>query len=178
MAAPSAASAQLQLAITALETQRIELSISGTLSGDASTLSSNAGSLNIQGPGRWITVDSGVLLTFSGSQPLAGRTSSFVAVEGTGSFGSRLTLGFGGSNLISGTTQGSGASFTLTASSPVFDPSAIVIADLRLHWGVSGESVQPFGIFQSNAIVPEPSAYAALLGLAALGCVVLRRRVR
>ena len=95
-----------------------------------------------------------------------------------GSLGSRLIVPFSGATLVSGATQGSGASFTLSASSPVFDPSAIAIADLRLHWGTNGESVQPYGTFQSNAVVPEPSAYGALLGLAALGCVALRRRVR
>ena len=82
-------------------------------------------------------------------------------------------------SLISGTTQGSGASFTLTnAAGPVFDLSTISRTDLRLYWGFNtGDTRQPFGEFQSNAVaVPEPSAYAALLGLAAFGCVALRRR--
>ena len=80
------------------------------------------------------------------------------------------------SPLESGAAQGSGGSFTLTALSPVFDPTAIAISDLRLYWGFNtGQTTQPFGTFQSNA-VPEPSAYAALLGLVAFGCVALRRR--
>ena len=141
-------------------------------------------SLFIQAPNKWILGEGAALgvWAFSGSQPLAGRTlllpTSRIAstLDGSG-VGSRILLDFD-SDLMSGVTQGSGGSFTLAAASSIFDPSVISITDLRLHWGVNdGQSGQPFGTFQSNAI-PEPSAYAALLGLAALGCVALRRRVR
>ena len=171
VAAPSAASAQLQLTVLAFETDRIELSISGTLSGGPPTSSSQG--LSIQGTSQWVT--SGSPLTLSGPQPLAGLTLT-AATAFADAFGRRIVLNFSG-NLISGTTQSSGASFTLTAGSPVFDPSAIAIADLAFRWGYNDEPVQPYGVFQSNAVaVPEPSAYAALIGLAALGCVALRRR--
>ena len=181
VAVPSAASAQLQLTVLALETDRIELSISGTLVGTPSgpAPSSELANLYIQGPGDW-TSSSGVGLTLSGSQPLTGVTlSSSQAVSAGSEFGDRLLLGFD-SDLTIGVTQGSGGNVTLVQAQPgtsaSFNPSAIAITDLRLHWGYDGEPGQPFGAFQSNAVVPEPSAYAALIGLAALGCVALRRR--
>ena len=167
--APSSASAQIQLAITAFEADRIELSFSGTLSGQGPFI---ANSLSIQGPGG---VLGGGALTFSGAQPLTGMTLSSSNALSSGGLASRINLTFG-NNLESGVTQGSGATFTLTAASPVFDPTAVLIPQLRLHWGFNSETSQPFGVFQSNAIVPEPSAYAALIGLAALGCVARRRQ--
>ena len=177
VAAPSAASAQLQLTVLAFQTDRIELSISGTLSGTPPD--SALDQLTIQGPNRWVVVN-GVTFTASSQQPLSGATLSVgesLPIRST-SLGSRINLHFDG-ELVSGTTQGSGSSVTLITSSPAFDPSAIALTDLRLHWGINtGQSAQPFGTFQSNAVAPEPSAYAALLGLAALGCVALRRRVR
>ena len=186
VAAPSAASAQLQLTVLAFETERIELSISGTLSGDTPTASGSETSLYIQAtPGvNWIP-GANRRLSLTGAQPLSGvalGSSSFPQATADSSqldaFGDFIRLPFPQA-LISGTTQGSGESFTLAFSAPIFDPSAIAITDLNLRWGFdTGQTTQPFGTFQSNAVVPEPSAYAALIGLAALGCVALRRRVR
>ena len=181
MAAPSTASAQLQLTVLALETDRIELSISGTLSGTAP--SGSLRDLYVQATSgvEWIPETGG--LGLNGAQPLSGltlgnsssprATSNSAALDG---FGDYILVPFSG-DLISGTTQGSGASFTLTGNPGVFDLSTISSTDLSLHWGFnSGQTTQPFGVFQSNAVVPEPSTYAALIGLAALGCVALRRR--
>ena len=176
VAAPSTASAQLQLTVLALDAQRIELSISGTLSGTPPTRF--ADTLYIQAPGESPIANDTDRLRFSGSQPLVGVTavSGSVSLVDDANLGNFVQLPFN-SDLTSGTTRGSGATFTLTPAAGTFDPSAITISDLALSWGYNGESGQPFGTLQSNAI-PEPSAYAALLGLAALGCVALRRRVR
>ena len=176
VAAPSAASAQLQLTVLALEPDldRITLSISGTLSGGPPTASNFLSHLSIQGPGEWFNSDALSEVTFSGSQPLAGVNLSESLASGDFDLGSRIRLAFA-SPLVSGTTRGSGGSFTV--SDPRLNLSGVSISDLRLHWGFNtGQTTQPFGVFQSNAVVPEPSAYAALLGLAALGCVALRRR--
>lgn len=65
--------------------------------------------------------------------------------------------------------------------SGLFSPSNVT--NFALYWGAPNDD----GILQSigsatagstSSAVPEPSAYAALLGLAALGCVFSRRRSR
>lgn len=123
--------------------------------GDAPGYSSSTGNLrfylNSQN-NSWTTMASN-FVTFSFQFPNAnsGVVTGFSVISDNRNIAPSFTITNNGSGLI-----------TFTQTAPI-------------HFGSSGPAANLIGTFTTTAI-PEPSTYAALAGLVALGVVVLRRR--
>jgi autotransporter-associated beta strand protein len=104
---------------------------------------------------------------------LRGTQYDALNVNGTMTFGGTLNV-----NLISGYMPASGASFNLFdwgSASGTFATLNLPALTSGLSWNTS--SLYTDGTISVSAI-PEPSTYAAIFGLAALGFAALRRRAR
>jgi hypothetical protein len=180
--AAGTASAYLQLNVISVTPTDLTLSLSNTLgmpSGDPIP-DTHAKLLTLESPGtEWITNDGthDITLLRGGMAPLS--TDSYdwskapIASRGD-SFGDFVQMYFY-YDLVAGTSQGSGNEFTLHSDTPIFRTSGYT---LSLYWSWRGEWPQPFGVYQSSDVVPEPSTYALFGGVAALGCAAIVRRRR
>jgi hypothetical protein len=182
LCAASSASAYFNLSVVSVTPTDLTLSISGTLGlpSGQSIPDTHAKWLTLESPGtEWITNDGthDITLVQTGLAPLSNATLDWGAdpfASRGDSFGDYVRLNFY-YDLVAGTSQGSGNEFTLHSNTPIFRTSGYSIG---LYWSWRGEWPQPFGVYQSSAVVPEPSSYALFGGVAALGLAALVRRRR
>ncbi|NBD37288.1 MAG: PEP-CTERM sorting domain-containing protein [Verrucomicrobia bacterium] len=178
---PLSCSAVLNITVDSLTNTSITFTLKGTPSSGASV--ENPNRLYIQAPGiSWVSGPSSPSYNIldASASPLSNAdfTTDVAATDFTLSgSGDYIVMWFDGDlgDLDGNGTKavGSGVPVTFsTTDSTTFNPAAL--SSLILTWGTNGGNRQPFGVVQSA--VPEPSTFALIGGLLALG-LVLRRRL-
>jgi hypothetical protein len=172
--------AVLQLSVTGLTANSITFSISGTVTGDSSLLNSGSNNflfIEVTENNAWITADeTNYSVTSRGILSGNALSTGSYSAKTSNSYGDYISLQFD-SSLVSGTTSGTGTPVTLTFGSSVFNTSKVSLSAFKLYWGDTGTEV-PFGILQSTSSIPEPSSCALFGSTAALGLVLVYRRVK
>lgn len=117
----------------------------------------------------------GTDFTNSGTNPALGGSHANVALTNNTVYNGSLTLTLTETNTLSISATVAGYTLTATDATPT-------TLDFNGFWMLTGTSgnVMTVDNFQITGVtaVPEPSSAAALAGLAALGCLGLRRRRR
>ncbi|MFA5257537.1 MAG: PEP-CTERM sorting domain-containing protein [Opitutales bacterium] len=166
------AKANLLLDVTDITVNSITFSISGTLSTEIPDFDRNMLFIELPGvdwiaPGNFsLSIDGLALINGSVCTDSAAVTSASHGDYIQLVFGSDLNLSFGGTAF---------AVTLSTISSPFI--GVIDTEDLALYWGFNDGDTLPIGVYQSGGSpVPEPSSYALMGGLGALGLALVRRR--
>ncbi len=124
--------------------------------------------------GSWIS--SGDIITGSETEAGAIGAVSFTSANASPMSPAGPIVGISGaSSFVTGTSINSPYQVTFSEVGR-FDTSEVT--GFRLYWGNYGSSDAVFQSVTSLSAVPEPGSFAGLLGLAALGGVMTRRRRR
>lgn len=170
----SFARAQLVVTNFSITDSSLTLTFSGTLTGSPSSFTDRLQIWAVDSNVDWVKVTNGNPTLSVNTVHIGGlTTNSEQAISITGNDFVRIVFG---SSLVTGAT----ASGTITASFPAntFDIAALQATSLAVYWGADASVHPNSGALQTTltSAVPEPSTYAALIGITALGLVAWRRR--